>query len=606
MQEKIRPLPILYFFGAWIIYLFFFITLKAHGSNFSGILLGGSTLILDAIVVAVSFNLWRISQKPSKAIFGFLAVAFAAIFLADLFYQPLYNFFHLQHAKISIFLISAYNIPYIVFLIFTFLALGNIFPKVKISGKNFSNLFVYIPAAIVIAVLSTIFFLSFQIKLHGFYLNNFYDFIEIVLQLLCFITAIFCLAVTKNKGVFYLSLGFAINIVADLIMNVDMFSQYFNVGSVVEANCFLSLMLWIYGLVYLKRTYTYKLRPVDWIHLNDSIRSQTVFWNLIFCFVSVALSFIVSYFLLPHDSFSLNEHFLQLFSVIFVVSTVLWVTVSNIFCRRLYKPLQHLEYLTNCFLENIEPCGAFDDHLQNFVEFKRYEESLRKAFHVLNDKQIAERELYQLAVQTAHDIRSPVVALQVVTEDFQEVTEHSKKIIRDATARINDIANNLLTKYKNEHKEEQITVAVMLPLIVNILEEKKLQFRNRQIEWQLMAKEGVEDSCCRINVQKFKCMLSNLVNNAAEAIYGAGSISINVLMNGEYLRIDIIDTGCGIPDEIIAKIGAAGFSYGKEVGLGLGVAAAINYIKDWNGFYNIKSQIGEGTTFVIELPIVNL
>jgi two-component system NtrC family sensor kinase len=68
--------------------------------------------------------------------------------------------------------------------------------------------------------------------------------------------------------------------------------------------------------------------------------------------------------------------------------------------------------------------------------------------------------------------------------------------------------------------------------------------------------------------------------------------------------IAFADTGCGIPEEIINKIFDPFFTT-KEVGKGTGLGLSMSYgiIKDHGGTINIQSRVGEGTTFIIELPI---
>lgn len=71
------------------------------------------------------------------------------------------------------------------------------------------------------------------------------------------------------------------------------------------------------------------------------------------------------------------------------------------------------------------------------------------------------------------------------------------------------------------------------------------------------------------------------------------------------LRIEIIDNGCGIPEEIMKKIIDGGFSFRKKEGSGLGVSYAIKCINSWGSDYDIYSKPNEGTTFGINLPVVD-
>lgn len=109
----------------------------------------------------------------------------------------------------------------------------------------------------------------------------------------------------------------------------------------------------------------------------------------------------------------------------------------------------------------------------------------------------------------------------------------------------------------------------------------------------------------------------NLCINAKDAMGEGGSLTItsenrtldddNVysLPAGNYITIDITDTGSGIPEEIQSKIFEPFFTT-KEVGkgTGLGLAAVYGAVQNHNGTISVQSQIGKGTTFTLLFPVV--
>ena len=96
----------------------------------------------------------------------------------------------------------------------------------------------------------------------------------------------------------------------------------------------------------------------------------------------------------------------------------------------------------------------------------------------------------------------------------------------------------------------------------------------------------------------------NLIVNAADAIIGNGTIWIKTYMEEDNIFISIKDSGSGIPVEYINRIFEFGFST-KEVGkgTGLGLAIVYNIIEKHNGIVELKSKEGEGTEFIIQLPL---
>lgn len=97
----------------------------------------------------------------------------------------------------------------------------------------------------------------------------------------------------------------------------------------------------------------------------------------------------------------------------------------------------------------------------------------------------------------------------------------------------------------------------------------------------------------------------NLLVNAAHAIREHGVITIKTYCNDNYIFVSIKDTGVGIPSDIINKIFDPFFTtkpIGKGTGLGLSVAYGI--ISKHNGSITANSEVGKGTEFVIQLPVV--
>ncbi len=98
----------------------------------------------------------------------------------------------------------------------------------------------------------------------------------------------------------------------------------------------------------------------------------------------------------------------------------------------------------------------------------------------------------------------------------------------------------------------------------------------------------------------------NLLINAAHAIEDRGTITIRTNIRGERILVEIEDTGCGIEEENLAKIFDPFFTtkdVGKGTGLGLHVVQSV--IENHRGEIRVESELGKGTCFFIELPIIN-
>jgi PAS domain S-box-containing protein len=98
-------------------------------------------------------------------------------------------------------------------------------------------------------------------------------------------------------------------------------------------------------------------------------------------------------------------------------------------------------------------------------------------------------------------------------------------------------------------------------------------------------------------------VLTNLVNNAVQAMPKGGKLSVTGVVENGKLQITVSDTGVGIPEEIQSKVFEPMFTT-KAKGQGLGLAVAKRLTKSLGGNITFESQEGKGTKFTIELPII--
>ncbi|CAB1056179.1 Two-component system sensor histidine kinase [Olavius sp. associated proteobacterium Delta 1] len=104
--------------------------------------------------------------------------------------------------------------------------------------------------------------------------------------------------------------------------------------------------------------------------------------------------------------------------------------------------------------------------------------------------------------------------------------------------------------------------------------------------------------------QQLNQVFMNLFVNATQAIKEKGSIDIRTRCIDDQVEIRIRDTGCGIPEDQLSKVFDPFFTtktVGKGTGLGLNVV--YNIIKKHHGRIHVNSKIGEGTEFIIQIPV---
>lgn len=213
-------------------------------------------------------------------------------------------------------------------------------------------------------------------------------------------------------------------------------------------------------------------------------------------------------------------------------------------------------------------------------------------------------EIAKVATQVSHDIRSPLSALDIVLMDLSTLPEDKRILVRSATQRIKDIANNLIAKHKmtiSKATSPTRSVQLISHILESIVSEKRTQFSSRAaIEIDLGLTEKSYGLFAEIEPQELKRVISNLINNSVDAISDRGLIRVQLDQIGEdYVRIAVVDTGAGIPSEILGRLGERGVTAGDkstDSGSGLGIFHAKTTVESWGGKFSIETQVGQGTS----------
>ncbi|MFA5140766.1 MAG: HAMP domain-containing sensor histidine kinase [Elusimicrobiota bacterium] len=230
---------------------------------------------------------------------------------------------------------------------------------------------------------------------------------------------------------------------------------------------------------------------------------------------------------------------------------------------------------------------------------------------ILDMEVAAKAALGKIAAQVAHDIRSPLAALDAVIKDVSQLPEEKRLIVRSAVSRIRDIANDLIEKNRDSQapsgrlpvtNDASASVELLSSHVDPLITEKRLQFRPRigiEIEGRLEASYGL---FAKIQPADFKRVLSNLINNSVEAMGENGLVVVQLMVDSDRILVKVTDNAGGIPRDILAKLGQRGVTCGKAGGSGLGLYHAKSCVESWGGRLSIESETGKGTAVTIELP----
>lgn len=101
---------------------------------------------------------------------------------------------------------------------------------------------------------------------------------------------------------------------------------------------------------------------------------------------------------------------------------------------------------------------------------------------------------------------------------------------------------------------------------------------------------------------KLRRALSNLIRNGFEALKKEGEVSLTASLDGQYLALQVSDTGCGIPEEYLDTLYQP-FVTHKSDGTGLGLSITKRIIEAHRGILRLETSPDSGTVFTILLPL---
>lgn len=253
--------------------------------------------------------------------------------------------------------------------------------------------------------------------------------------------------------------------------------------------------------------------------------------------------------------------------------------------------------------QEVATVGIFTDLRPRLKMEKRLEET---HLQLVSSEKMA--SLGKLAAGIAHEINNPLGGILIYSSLLMEDLPPDdpkrpdlERIVQE-TGRCKEIVKSLLEfARQTEPKREPVDINRAITDGLFFLENQAL-FHNIRITKRL------DPSLPLIigNAGPLKQVFTNIIINAAEAIHGTGELTITTFSspNRNSVFVEFTDTGEGIPEENLSRIFEPFFTT-KDVGKGTGLGLATSYgiVESHGGKIDVKSKVGKGTTFTIELPV---
>ncbi|WP_268627288.1 two-component system histidine kinase PnpS [Paenibacillus alvei] len=233
-----------------------------------------------------------------------------------------------------------------------------------------------------------------------------------------------------------------------------------------------------------------------------------------------------------------------------------------------------------------------------------------------------ERMRSEFVANVSHELKTPIAAVKGFAETLMngamndpEIATSFLQIIHDESERLNRLIGDILELSKIESKRVPLQYS---PVQVDLFLEKTVEMLQKEADKKridvLLSTE--QDMYVEADEDRFRQIVLNLLSNAINYTPEGGHVKIVAMPiehseNGEaeWIRLTISDTGIGIPKKDLPRIFERFYRVDKarsrsSGGTGLGLSIVKHLVDAHHGLIRVDSELGVGTTFSIELPVV--
>lgn len=230
--------------------------------------------------------------------------------------------------------------------------------------------------------------------------------------------------------------------------------------------------------------------------------------------------------------------------------------------------------------------------------------------------QQAEQRRTQFVRQVTHELRSPVTGaqslLRVLLHNMAgELTPQQQDIVGRLENRMGTLLELItdllaLAASKSFDQRQELETITLQPLIQATVDSFKHQAAEKEVQLDLTMSET--PLRIRATEDGLKRVAENLIGNAIKYTLEGGSVTVNVTKETSCAVLTVTDTGIGIPDEALERLGeefyrAPNVRHSGIPGTGLGIAIVKQFVASFSGLMSIQSTVGTGTTITITLPL---
>lgn len=217
--------------------------------------------------------------------------------------------------------------------------------------------------------------------------------------------------------------------------------------------------------------------------------------------------------------------------------------------------------------------------------------------------------LGELLAGFAHEVRNPLstigLNLQLIREDLTESDDPRDKRTRKRLTVVEAEVRRLQGMLEEFLRFARLPDVRRAPTDVNALLQSVVDFsqpelRDRGIS--LRCYPGADVDSVPLDAGQVRAAIINLVRNAADACSSGDEILVSSRREGDRLLVQVMDSGAGMPQDVLARVFQPYFST-KKAGTGLGLPMVQRTVEQHGGHIDVRSEVGKGTQFTLSFPV---
>ena len=304
------------------------------------------------------------------------------------------------------------------------------------------------------------------------------------------------------------------------------------------------------------------------------------------------------------DILSRKAQIMQSIMVVFIV--VLAMVLANL----LIRPFERISKAINGIKEGYDEPISVPDYLET--------EHIVDAFNsLLNRMKVLDESRQEFVANVSHELKTPITSVKVLADSLLAQQDIPAELYREFMVDIaqeiereDKIINDLLALVKLDKAAAKLNIGSvnMNQLTEIILKRLRPIARKSNVELLLVSTREV---IAEVDEVKMSLILTNLVENAIKYNKEQGKVTVTLDADHQFFTVTVEDTGMGIPEESLAQIYERFYrvdkSHSREIGgTGLGLAIAKSAVQLHRGSIKVESVVGEGTTFVVKIPLTHM